>query len=104
MEKEQNPDCIMNQLPGFEVAIYGRVAERLLVVLSAFALTFFAFRLFQRSRIVNQSASASGKLPEGLEWRIDFTKVGPGAFFALYGFVILGAATWSPLQITDAFP
>ncbi|MBY6006551.1 hypothetical protein KUV62_21690 [Salipiger bermudensis] len=81
-----------------EILVLGRVLERLIIVLAAGASIWMGWRLFYRvADRADHEAELSWK-----ELRVQLQRVGPGAFFALFGVVVLVTALLRPLTFTIA--
>lgn len=73
----------------------GRICERLFVVSAGLVCVILGWHLFKTGVLTQQTASGEYK---GL--KIIFSKVGPGAFFAAFGCLVLAVSLFQPLKIT----
>jgi hypothetical protein len=81
-------------LPIEEIFAIGRVIERLLICAIAGVSLTYGWNLFRVGVLNEQSAEFAAK-----GWRINLKRVGPGAFFALFGSVVLSISLRSPLVL-----
>jgi hypothetical protein len=72
----------------------GRVLERLMICGFAGLCLTFGWNLFRVGVLNEQSAELSAK-----GWRVNLKRVGPGAFFALFGCAVLSISLRSPLAL-----
>lgn len=80
-----------------EIAISGRVIERLIVVISAAISLGFGWHLFKIGIVSAQSANL-----EGQGFTFNLKKVGPGVFFALFGTTVLALSLINPLELNPS--
>lgn len=80
-----------------EIAILGRVLERLLIVLLSGASLYFGYRLFS----IVAAAKSDGEA-ELQGFKIRLTRVGPGVFFALFGATVLTFSVVTRMEIGSA--
>ena len=77
-----------------EIFATGRVVERLMICAFAGLSLTYGWNLFRVGVLNEQSAELSAK-----GWRVNLKRVGPGAFFALFGCVVLSISLRSPLGL-----
>lgn len=80
-------------------ALLFRFLERLIVVLFSGMAIYLGFRLFLA---VPEQRNASGEIKLPKDISIILSRVGPGAFFALFGTVVLGLALLRPLAVNSS--
>jgi hypothetical protein len=75
-----------------EIFATGRVVERLMICVFAGLSLTYGWNLFRVGVLTEQSAELAAN-----GWRVNLKRVGPGAFFALFGSVVLAVSLRSPL-------
>lgn len=79
-------------------ALLFRFFERLIVVLFSGMAIYLGFRLFLA---VPEQRNASGEIKLPKDISIILSRIGPGAFFALFGTLVLGLALLRPLAVNS---
>lgn len=77
-----------------EIFATGRVVERLVICIVAGLCLTYGWNLFRVGVLNEQSAELAAK-----GWRVNLKRVGPGAFFALFGCAVLAVSLRSPLVL-----
>jgi hypothetical protein len=78
-----------------EIFATGRVVERLMICAFGGLSLTYGWNLFRIGVLNDQSAEFAAK-----GWRINLKRVGPGAFFALFGCAVLSLSLRSPLGLS----
>jgi len=78
-----------------------RSLERILVVAGAIVSIVLGYRLFHNIPF-DREANGKISLPGGVE--IMLAKIGPGAFFALFGSIVLGVSLYSDVTVEEQAP
>ena len=76
-----------------EWLLFGRIAERLIIVLVA-ACVVLGWAL------VRSGVPENAALLEKSGWKLHFQRVSPGVFFSLFGAAVLAYALLAPLDIS----
>jgi len=90
---------------GFLAVVLTRAAERLLLVLVGAMAVYLGYNLFRQMPNARKGANeGEGKieLPGGVS--IFLTRIGPGVFFALFGFAVIGYSVTRPIQLNLPAP
>jgi branched-subunit amino acid transport protein len=92
---------------GFLAVVLTRAAERLLLVLVGAMAVYLGYNLFRQMPNARRGKGANegeGKieLPGGVS--IFLTRIGPGVFFALFGFAVIGYSVTRPIQLSFPAP
>ena len=78
-----------------------RALERLLVVLAGAGSIYLGYRLFLHIPF-EKDAEGRVSIPNGPE--IQLSRIGPGAFFALFGCLVLGTSLYSQVSYRESAP
>lgn len=92
---------------GLLAVVLTRAAERLLLVLVGAMAVYLGYNLFRQMPNARRGKGADqgeGKieLPGGVS--IFLTRIGPGVFFALFGFAVIGYSVTRPIQLNLPAP